>query len=1213
MSYDSSKLKEIWVKHIEVQERVLQLNSSPIEILPDSILKLGQKLRLKICETNKLDIVIDRITDFFSISKENIDKENGVLSCSPHNKYDMAQLLSLSQDCSKNYVHLSTRPILEGSIRSKKSTFLICSRFFEKLGVAYTLDSNRRIQVSVEALRELDNLSEFPKDILPETATGIFTMNPTPAYFLRKWMSIDCCHLVKREVHKYNGNNFLVWKKHIVLNNRYFSDDALDILEQKWGLRPHSYGVDFHISKIILENYDFNNSIIDFPEPKNGVFSFSFNHKEEKNNAIMLRNNWQVKLLCHIFDDTFGKENVTLSFRYLYVYDNQKYFNNFLSNIDYSEFYDDLRLKINSDDLSLSERNGSIGIDFKWREKTVDDLKEEICNNYDDLELSTFENHRCNIDISNKITNWEDIEGFLKDNFCSLKTFINHQNETLQFVQEYSSNEQATQFICSFRNSIPQLNNMGCDIEFHPSISNEKKYMCRIDSDGITENMMNVVSSLRGAEFSIFGHTFGKLINIRYPELLFDISSYDYNISEFTELESASIIPNLDGDIEKIARLRKAFDSIVNGKGVKNPNLHSFIFDASKATPTKDIDLFTNPQSCDYVEIKEHLLNKYINPPQLNAIIKCLKSKDISLIQGPPGTGKSTAIAELIWQHIRLNSKERLLLTSETNLAVDNAMDRTVNQFHNLVKPIRFGTNDKLASEGKQFSLEAMEQWVETGEFKISVDDSEDVYDETINYRQSDKLILINWMNNIKRRINPSLMDGDALIKWENYLSSPDQWLRNLFFYKYKKYCNVVGATCSSIGDYNTKKRATKFYMDYCTLFGTVTEKRIYNRNGDNCDDIDNDYNEPRTIKIPNSKDGINFTTVIQDESSKATPAELALPLIYGDKNIVIGDHRQLPPMLDKEEFKNTLDYLISNSKSVSDKNKIRQLKSYVMVHFDQMEISHFQRLYESIDESLKGEFTLQYRMHPDINEVIEQFYVQDKGLECGLTTPNNLGVDNLDVTYPFSRYHGISISDFICGESLNSNNHVIWIDVNSPEMVEGTSRVNDGEVKVIKHILKRFSQSSSFNEYLDKWDKDEDKEIGIISFYSKQRNRIRSMCKEFDSLPLKIDVVDRFQGMERNIILVSMVRSNCLISDIQQEADYETYKLTGFPAQNDLGFAQSPNRLNVALSRAKRLLIIIGNSQLFRQKNIYDNVYQTIEKNPNGKIIKCNPNEDID
>lgn len=133
----------------------------------------------------------------------------------------------------------------------------------------------------------------------------------------------------------------------------------------------------------------------------------------------------------------------------------------------------------------------------------------------------------------------------------------------------------------------------------------------------------------------------------------------------------------------------------------------------------------------------------------------------------------------------------------------------------------------------------------------------------------------------------------------------------------------------------------------------------------------------------------LSFTTVIQDESS-TTPAELVLPFAYGNKAIVIGDHRQLPPMLDKEEFEDTLEFALKVAKDNEDKDSVRKLQNFVENHFEEMEISHFQRLYENIDDSLKGTFNLQYRMHPAINEVIEQFYRADGGLRCGLVTPKD-------------------------------------------------------------------------------------------------------------------------------------------------------------------------------------------------------------------------------
>jgi hypothetical protein len=53
------------------------------------------------------------------------------------------------------------------------------------------------------------------------------------------------------------------------------------------------------------------------------------------------------------------------------------------------------------------------------------------------------------------------------------------------------------------------------------------------------------------------------------------------------------------------------------------------------------------------------------------------------------------------------------------------------------------------------------------------------------------------------------------------------------------------------------------------------------------------------------------------------------------------------------------------------------------------------------------------------------------------------------------------------------------------------------------------------------------------------------------------------------------------------------------------LGFAEFPNRLNVALSRARRLLVIVGNSEHFSQKSTYKNVFGIIQKSESGKVIK--------
>jgi superfamily I DNA and/or RNA helicase len=415
------------------------------------------------------------------------------------------------------------------------------------------------------------------------------------------------------------------------------------------------------------------------------------------------------------------------------------------------------------------------------------------------------------------------------------------------------------------------------------------------------------------------------------------------------------------------------------------------------------------------------------------------------------------------------------------------------------------------------------------------------------------------------------------LDKWKNHLKKPTTETRKLFANKYLEYVNLIGATGSSIGKLNSENKWTSFFRSYLNTF-------------------DKENFEKNDFKACN-KTNISFDTVIMDEASKATPPELALPVIYGKKAIIVGDHRQLPPMIDGEEIK---DLLIS----IGEKHLAKTLSN------KEFEISQFERLFENIDESIKGTFDTQYRMHPTINKVISQFYQEDGGLSCGLPLEESYHntFDKWD-----SRYHGLKFKNIITPET-----HTIWINVNTPEIKEGTSRVNYGEVEAIDCALTALKNCEGKTEF-DFWLQEqsiEEKQIGLISFYGKQINHLEKMLiqnhndlykgkgKENDKKNLiRLSTVDRFQGMERNIIIVSMVRSNLIASSQGQEPS-DIYGDLGYPLQESLGFAESPNRLNVALSRARRLLIIVGNSEHFCRKPIYKNVYNTIQND--GKIINA-------
>jgi KaiC/GvpD/RAD55 family RecA-like ATPase len=159
--------------------------------------------------------------------------------------------------------------------------------------------------------------------------------------------------------------------------------------------------------------------------------------------------------------------------------------------------------------------------------------------------------------------------------------------------------------------------------------------------------------------------------------------------------------------------------------------------------------------------LKRQFFKGKLNDSQKQAIYKSLYAEELALIQGPPGTGKSTAIAEIIWQHIRKEPKQKILLTSETNLAVDNAIDRLKNGQNNVVKPIRFGNTDNLESEGYFYSLEAIENWQKSNSTESN----------TVSH----------WVSNIANRVK--LQDDEqidsALDKWKNHLQKPTMKPKN--------------------------------------------------------------------------------------------------------------------------------------------------------------------------------------------------------------------------------------------------------------------------------------------------------------------------------------------------------------------------------------------------------------------------------------------------
>lgn len=632
------------------------------------------------------------------------------------------------------------------------------------------------------------------------------------------------------------------------------------------------------------------------------------------------------------------------------------------------------------------------------------------------------------------------------------------------------------------------------------------------------------------------GIKIGKLVKKEQNKLRFRISegfdslltAKEEERTSIKELRKGYIKPIFPGELANIKRMINAMKKITNPDNRNgfpvNLNLSNFLFDPKEARES----------SINIEEEKQRIVNNLNEPllknqpKQLEAVAKAIIAQDMALIQGPPGTGKTTVIAEIIWQTLLRNPEAKILITSQTNLAVDNALERLKGK--KMVRPIRIGNIEKFEDEGKIYAKERLEEWRNTknNEQKIEADNA-------ISY----------WMDNVEENCSKEEKYQETIEKWKKALEDK-QTLSKDFADKYFSYINVFAATCSECGSRN-------FSDTYQAVF---------------------------------PQKNIEFDVVIMDEASKATPPELVLPLTLGKKVIIIGDHKQLPPMIDENEFGEAL-AKVGAEELITEWTK------------DDYKISQFEKLFVNAPKSIVASLDTQFRMHEQIMNCITQFYKDQKELENGLICGIKDKMNIEDFSEKASRWHGFENSPFIM-----PNTHAIWVNVETPEKKIGTSYENEGEVKAIEEVLRVLSKAEGFKEYFNFFKKEEDKEIGIITYYMPQMQRIKNtLYATFDKnkwrnfeqykyenefqLPFRINTVDKFQGMERNIVIISTVRSNRQINEKGIEQTNNKYPFA-------LGFAREFQRVNVGFSRAKRLLIVIGNEKHFSHKEEYK---QAIEK----------------
>ena len=353
-----------------------------------------------------------------------------------------------------------------------------------------------------------------------------------------------------------------------------------------------------------------------------------------------------------------------------------------------------------------------------------------------------------------------------------------------------------------------------------------------------------------------------------------------------------SIHADLRGDAAKTQWLDAAMDKLgdidgwsLNNKPI-NKDIKDFIFDSSKAKPielleSNDIEEMPEYQNFDKTSILK------LNESQKKSVLRGLLADDLCMLQGPPGTGKTTVIAELIWQLVRTEQDSRILLTSETNLAVDNALEKLMNEKNINPSLARYITLIKWVDNLAEFESDYDNEGLE---------DNEEEEEEIIN---NDENVVSLWMNRIANRHHEDEFKyNDVLAEWRKNLCSPDMDAKTRFKDMYLRHANVIGSTCSSTG-------SPGFQKDYLSTFLGLSKEQLAsvrtlnNKLGGKESDINYELIVQALAKLDLDVElrtqndllalketlqklyTVKFDTVIMDEASKATPPELLLPLCY--------------------------------------------------------------------------------------------------------------------------------------------------------------------------------------------------------------------------------------------------------------------------------------------------------------------------------------------
>lgn len=555
-------------------------------------------------------------------------------------------------------------------------------------------------------------------------------------------------------------------------------------------------------------------------------------------------------------------------------------------------------------------------------------------------------------------------------------------------------------------------------------------------------------------------------------------------------------------------------------------------------------------------EVSEVTLDRYsLNRGQRSAFRHAMRYGPVGLLQGPPGTGKTHFIASVVHWLVTEKGARKILITSQSHEAVNNAIEALLNLFRELGgrRPslLRIGSKgitDKIRPYHTTSLQERFQSRFETsfkyrvcslgssiGLKRALVADAVDI-DRNLGARvrrlktlRDAEMGPSKLMRREKGRRDAALHTAatEFSLAVERILGRPgditrlDDELNEAFATLLVRYSETSSSDVSKArqlidlsrewsGSLASPHRNFEEFLAKTRTIVTAT-----------CVGVGQ-------TKIRMDKSVYDW--VIVDEAARCTPGELAVPVQLGRRVLLVGDHRQLLPMTDRAVLKSLQAEMPDTPRA-------------------EFERSDFERAYLSRYGRDNGRtLTEQYRMAPAICDLVSKIFYEPHGVRLRTSEDRKP-----DVAFDQSFLGPLDAP-------------ITWIDTSNefgheeiPAAWDDTTFRNEAEAEAIMRLLERIAANENLIEAMS-LDKN-DTPIGVICMYSAQKAWIEEVFsrRPWDARVRKlvrIDTVDSYQGKENTIVIVSLVRCN---------------------KRNDQGHVRVANRCNVALSRAKERLFIVG------------------------------------